>query len=187
MSLLILGLLLWVGAHLFKRLAPEARHKLTVRLGENPAKGVVAAVLAVALLLLILGYRAAPYVALYTPPSWGIHLNNLAMLAAIALMGMGKSKGRARSWLRHPMLTGVVVWGLAHLLVNGDMASLLLFGGLTVWAVVEMLVISAKEGPWMRPQPGPVAGDVRLIVITLVLYAVIAAVHTWLGYWPFPS
>ena len=187
MSLLILGLVLWGAAHLFKRLAPGARQALTERLGQGGSKGVIAAALGVSLVLLIIGYRAAPYVGLYSPPAWGIHVNNLAMLAAIALLGMGNSKGRARCWLRHPMLTGVVVWGLAHLLVNGDLASLLLFGGLSVWAVTEMGVISVKEGPWERPQPGPISGDVKLIVITLVLYAVIAGVHTWLGYRPFPT
>ena len=61
----------------------------------------------------------------YDPPAWGIHVNNLADVRAPSLlMGAGRSKGRARAWLRHPMLTGVVVWALAHLLVNGDVASL---------------------------------------------------------------
>ena len=57
------------------------------------------------------------------------------MLVAVALIGAGHSKGRARGWLRHPMLTGVVVWAVAHLLVNGDVASLVLFGWLGLWAV----------------------------------------------------
>ena len=85
------------------------------------------------------------------------------------------------------MLTGVVVWAVAHLLVNGDAQSVVLFGGLAVWAVAEMLVINATAGPWVRPEPGPAKGDIRLIVIALVLYGVIAAIHTWLGYWPFPG
>lgn len=187
MFLLLVGMALWVAAHFFKRAAPDQREALTERFGAGPAKGVVAGALALSLILIIIGYRSAPYVALYTPPSWGIHLNNLAMLVAVALFGMGSSRGRARSWLRHPMLTGVVVWGLAHLLVNGDLASLVLFGGMSVWAVAEMFVINAKEGPWTRPEPGPASGDLRLVGISLVIFAVIALIHGWLGYWPFPG
>jgi uncharacterized membrane protein len=85
------------------------------------------------------------------------------------------------------MLTAVIVWAAAHLIVNGDVASLVLFGGLGLWAVAEMLLINAREPAWVRPAPGPVAGDVRLILITIVAYAAIAGVHAWLGRWPFPG
>ncbi len=187
MTLLVLGLIVWSLAHFLKPGAPEARAALTRSLGEGPAKGVVALVILAGLVLIIVGYRRAPYVAVYDPPSWGIHLNNLLMLGAVALLGMGHSKGRARSWLRHPMLTAVVVWAVAHLLVNGDRASLVMFGWLGLWAVGSMLMINAREPAWVRPAPGPVSGDIRLAVITVVVFALIAAVHTWLGYWPFPQ
>jgi uncharacterized membrane protein len=160
---------------------------VTVRLGKGPSRGVIAGVIALGLILMVIGYRAAPFTAVYDPPAWTIHLNNLLMLAAVALFGMGRSKGRARSWLRHPMLTGVIVWAVAHLLVNGDLASLVLFGGLGIWAVASMVMINAATGPWQRPAPGPASGDIRLAVITLAVFAVIAAIHTWLGYWPFPQ
>lgn len=186
MILLVLGLLLWSFAHVFKRAFPEARAGLDARLGAGPAKGAVAVVLVVALVLMVVGYRQAPFLPLYTPPAWTVHVNNLLMLFAVVLFGAGKSKGRARSWFRHPMLLGVTVWGVAHLLVNGDVASVVLFGGLIAWANADMQIINLREGPWVRPEPGPVSGDVRLLVIALVLYAVIAAVHAWLGVWPFP-
>lgn len=186
MLILVLGVLIWSLVHFTKRLAPDVRRSLTERLGARRSKVVLAAVIGLGVLLMIVGYRTAAFVPVYAPPGWGIHLNNLLMLGAVALLGMGSSKGRARTWLRHPMLTGVVVWAVAHLLVNGDLASLILFGGLAVWALTEMRLVNAGEGPWHRPSPGPVSGDVRLIVITLVVYAVIAAIHAWLGYWPFP-
>ena len=63
----------------------------------------------------------------------------------------------------------------------------MLFGWLGLWAVAEMLLINAREPAWVRPAPGTTAGDVRWVVITLVVFAVIATVHTWLGYWPFPQ
>jgi uncharacterized membrane protein len=185
MSLLIAGLLLWSLAHLFKRLFPGARTAMTEALGAGPSKGVFALLLVAATLLLIIGYRGAPLVAVWTPPALGVHLNNLLMLGAVALFGMGNSKGRARAWLRHPMLTGVVVWAVAHLIVNGDLASILLFGGLLAWALAEMALINLREPTWVRPTPGPVSGDIRLAVIALVAYAAIGGIHAWLGVWPF--
>jgi uncharacterized membrane protein len=186
MILLVLGLILWTVAHMLKRAAPAARGGLAAAVGEGPSKGIMAAAILAGLILMIVGYRGAAFVPVYDPPSWGIHVNNLAMLAAVALMGAGRSKGRARSWLRHPMLTGVIVWAVAHLLVNGDVASLVLFGWLGAWAVANMLLINSREPVWVRPEPGPLSGDIRLAAIALVGFALLAAVHTWLGYYPFP-
>lgn len=187
MTLLVLGLLVWTAAHLLGRALPEARASLVRAVGAGPSRGIMALCIGAGLVLIVVGYRRAPFVGIYDPPSWGIHVNNLMMLGAVALMGAGRSRGRARSWLRHPMLTGVTVWAVAHLLVNGDAASLLMFGWLGLWAVVSMLVINAREPAWVRPAPGPASGDLRLAVITLAVFAVIATVHTWLGYWPFPT
>jgi uncharacterized membrane protein len=186
MTLLILGLILWTLVHAFKRLAPEARAGMTSAMGAGPAMGVMAVLLTAATVLMVVGFRRTPFVAVYDPPAWGIHLNNLLMLCAVGLLGAGHSKGRVRTWLRHPMLTAVAVWAVAHLLVNGDRASLVLFGGMGLWALAEMALISAREPAWVRPAAGTVAGDVRWVVITLVVFGVIVAVHTWLGYPPFP-
>lgn len=186
MPLLILGLLLWTGAHLFGRAFPRQRAALSARIGVGPSKGAVALILVVAIVLMVVGYRDMPFVPVYDPPPWTIHVNNLLMLVAIALMGMGQSKGRARAWFRHPMLMGVTLWAFAHILVNGDLASLVLFIGLAAWANVHMAIINAREPHWERPAPGSLAGDLRLVAITLVLFAIITAIHTWLGVWPFP-
>lgn len=186
MALLLLGLLLWTGAHLFGRAFPTQRAALNERLGVGPAKGVFALLLLLAIILMVSGYKAMPFIPVYQPPAWTVHINNLLMLVAIALLGMGKSKGRARSWFRHPMLMGVTVWAFAHILVNGDLASLVLFLGLAAWANVHMAIINAREPHWERPAPGGAVGDLRLLVITLVVFAIIAAIHAWLGVWPFP-
>ncbi len=183
MGFLVIGLLFWSLGHLL----PRANPGLRARVGPGLVRISMALSIGAGLLLVILGFRAAPYVAVWTPPFWAIHLNNLMMLGAVILFGMGKSKGRARSWLRHPMLTGVIVWALAHLLVNGDLAAILLFGGMLVWAVLEIAVINATSPAWVRPAPGPVSGDLRLVAIGLVLFGVIGMIHTWLGYSPFPG
>lgn len=186
MTLLIVGLLLWTGVHVFGRTLPAQRAALTERLGAGPAKGVIALLLVLAIVLMVAGYKAMPFIPVYQPPAWTVHVNNFLMVIAIALLGMGKSKGRARAWFRHPMLMGVTVWAFAHILVNGDLASLILFLGLAAWANMHMAIINVREPDWVRPAPGGLAGDLRLLIITLVLFAVIAAIHAWLGVWPFP-
>lgn len=185
MTLLYLGMALWCAAHLFKRIFPGARAALEQRLGAGPAKGVVALALAVSLVLMVMGYRGTDIAPVYVPMIGAGHANNLLMLIAVMLMGAGSSKGHMRSWLRHPMLIGVIVWSAAHLLVNGDVAAVVLFGGMAVWAVVEMTMINYAEPDWQRPEPGPVKGDVRLVVISVVVFAAIAGIHTLLGYNPF--
>jgi len=177
MTLLILGLILWIAAHFFKRVLPDLRASMG-----DKGKGLVALIIVASLALMIIGFRGAEIVPIWEPPTWTRHLNNLMMLIAVALMGLGSSKGRLRGLTRHPMLLGVKVWALAHLMVNGDLASIVLFGGMLGWAVAQMIMINRAEPDWTRPEPGPLAGDIKLGVITLVLFGVIAAVHTWLGY-----
>jgi len=184
MTLLILGLLLWVAVHLFKRVSPSARASLDVRFGKK-ARGGIALLLLGSIVLMVMGYRAAPIEPVYQPLAGAGHLNNLLMLIAVFLIGAGSAKGVTASKLRHPMLLAVIVWAGAHLLVNGDLASIILFGGTGLWAIVEMVVISRAEGPWQRPAPGPIKKDIRVAVISVVLFAVFAGVHILLGHNPF--
>lgn len=184
MIILLLGLFLWVDAHLFKRVLPGPRAKLTDMLG-GASKGAFAAIIAASVVLMIIGYQRAEFIPVYTPPSWGVHLNNLLMLFAIALFGLGASKSRLRGRLRHPQLSGFITWSVAHLLVNGDLASVVLWGVFIIWAVAEMVIINAQDP---APEPftgGSVKGDIRLGIITIVLYALISAIHAGLGYYPF--
>jgi uncharacterized membrane protein len=180
MFFLITGVLLWWAAHLFKRLAPDVRAGMGDR-----GKGLVALVLVVSVILMIVGYRRADVIALYAPLAGIGHLNNLAMLVAVFLFGVGGTKGTLYTRMRHPMLWGTVIWAGSHLLVNGDLASVILFGGIGAWALVAMVAIN-RAGPWERPVAGRgIKGDAMNLVGTLVLYGLIAAIHAWLGHNPF--
>ena len=181
MILLTLGVILWAAAHYFKRIAPDARAQMG-----NTGKGLVAVAIVVSLLLMIFGYRGADFIHVWSPPSWTVHLNNLMMLIAVFVYGMSATTGRLRGKMRHPQLTAVKIWAVAHLLVNGDLASIILFGGLLAWAVGSVILIT-RAGPWVRPKPGDAKKDILLVVITLVLFAVMTAIHAWLGVWPFPG
>lgn len=177
---LILGLALWSGAHLFKRVAPERR----ARMGDA-GKGIIAIALLLSVVLMVVGYRAADFVPLYDPWPWAGHLNNLLVLIAFVLFGVGSTGSWLATRMRHPMLTGVKIWAFAHLLVNGDLASILLFGGLLAWAVVEVIVINraTEWSPDRSRRPGP--RDAVLVVAWLVIFAVAAWIHIWLGHNPF--
>lgn len=185
MTFLCLGLLLWTGAHMVGTASPALRARLADRLGAGPARGAFAVAILLSVALMAIGYRAAPYVALWTPPAWAVHVNNLLMVAAVFLFAASHSKSRARAWMRHPQLAAAVLWAVAHLMVNGDLASLILFGGIGAWALASMAAINRRDGPWTRPTAGTAKGDVRLVLTSAVMFAVIVAVHTWLGYPPF--
>jgi len=177
---LALGVFLWWDAHLFKRIAPAARAKMG-----NAGKGLIALWLVLSVVLMVIGYRAAEPTYLWYIPG-AVHLTDLLMAVAVVLLGVGNSKSRLRGKLRHPMLWGVVVWAVSHLLANGDVPSLVLFGGLGLWALVEMVVINRAEPAPAPFTEGTAAGDVRLLAIALVLYVVIILIHGWIGPSPVP-
>ncbi|MFP7674396.1 NnrU family protein [Marivita sp. S0852] len=182
MGVLILGVLLWSFAHFFKRLVPEKRASMG-----DAGKGLVAVLLLISLGLMIWGYRGAEFIPVWYPPAFLTHVNNLLMLIAVFVFGMSATTGRLRGKMRHPQLTAVKIWAFAHLLVNGDVASLILFGGLLAWAVAEVIVINRAEPVWDRPAPGEAKKDVVLVVITIVAYLAMTGIHAWLGVWPFPG
>lgn len=182
---IILGLAIWYGAHLLKRWAPAQRASLQERFGDG-SKGIISGALVVSIFFFWLGYRQAESVFLWYFP-WAVHLNNLLMLIAVALFGLGNSQSRLRGKMRHPMLTGMAVWAVAHLLVNGDLPSLVMFGGLLIWAILAMVVINRAEPEYTPFEGGSAMGDVRLGFITLVVFGVIAGIHSLIGPWPFPS
>ncbi|SHH91606.1 NnrU family protein [Marivita hallyeonensis] len=181
-TLLTLGLALWILAHVFKRVAPERR----AAMGDK-GKGIVAVLLFISLGLMIWGYRGADFIPVWSPPSFMVHINNLLMLVAVFVFGMSATTGRLRGKMRHPQLTAVKIWAVAHLLVNGDLAAIILFGGMLIWAVLEVILINRAEPVWDRPEPGEAKKDVVLVIITLVAYGVMTGLHAWLGVWPFPG
>jgi uncharacterized membrane protein len=180
MTLLVIGLILWVAAHLFKRVAPGIREPMG-----DKGKGIVAIALFASVVLMVLGYRGSDYIELWARPGWGAHLNNLAMVIALYLTSPGPQKGAIAYKMRHPMLTGVAIWAAAHLLVNGDVASLILFGGLGVWALAEIVVINRAEPDWTPNPKGAIAKDAMFLAISVVLALIIGYIHTLFGLMPF--
>lgn len=182
MILLTLGVLLWACVHLFPSLMPDTRTRLINKLGEGPYKGLFTLDLVIAILLMVFGWRSTSAEFWYTPPLAGTPLVTFALvLVAFALMGAANAPTNIKRFLRHPMLTGVSVWAVAHLLANGDSRSIVLFGGLGLWACIAMLTISRREGAWEKPDPVPVMKDVVLLVIGGVLTVMVAYFHEYLS------
>lgn len=180
MTLLILGLALWYAGHFWKRALP-AQH---AAMGDK-ARGVSAAILLVSIVVMVIGYRATESYDLISYPAFFKHINNLAILFAIYLASPGPSKGAIFYRLRHPMLLGCIIWAVAHMVVNPDPASLVLFGGLAVWAVLEMMVINRSEPNWTPNAKGTIAKDAMFLGASVVLMLVIGYVHGLIGPSPF--
>lgn len=180
--LLILGIALFVGAHWFKRLSPERR----AAMGEDKGKGIMAVVMLAGLVLLIIGYRNAGFVNVWVPPAFMTHIANLLVLIGFWFFALSAIPGTMSARVRHKQLTGVKAWAVGHLLVNGDLASILLFGSMLAWAVVSVILINKAQPTWERPANASVKNDGIAFVVGLVLYGIVAAIHTWLGYYPFP-
>lgn len=179
MTVLVIGVLLWWAAHLWKRVAPESRGRMG-----DPGKGLVAGLLVLSVILMVWGYRGALADPVYQPLAGMGHLNNLLMLIAFCLLGAGHTKGVIGNRLRHPMLLAVIIWSVAHLLVNGDSASLILFGGLGLWAVVEIVLLN-RLTEWSAKPGGSYLGDLKAVAGGVVLFAIVAGIHVWLGHNPF--
>lgn len=188
MLMLALGLLLFAAVHLVPSLAPGARERWRDRLGTNGYQGVFSLLLLAALALIIVGWRGATPAYLYAPVA-GLRGPALALLAfAFLLFTLGKRPSRLRRLIRHPQLTGVSLWGVAHLLLNGDSRALLLFGGMTVWALVEIIAINRRDGVWIKGAVPGWGGELRSVLVAAVVVAVVIAIHPWLSGRPvFPT
>jgi uncharacterized membrane protein len=173
MSLLIIGLILFLGIHSIRIVAEPLRQSLVDRMGLLPFKAVYAVVSIVGLVLIVQGYAAARLdpVVLYQPPAFLRHLTMLLMLIVFPALLAAYLPGRIQSTLKHPMLVAVKAWALSHLLVNGTLADVLLFGGFLLWAVADR--ISVKRRADSRPfvqLPATGLNDVIVVVGGLGLY-----------------
>ncbi|HEX6708340.1 MAG TPA: NnrU family protein [Albitalea sp.] len=190
MQWLVLGLVLFLGVHSVSIVAPQWRDAQVALRGERAWKGVYALISIVGFVLLIVGYGAARQspIVLYTPPTWARHLTLLLMAPVFPLLIAAYMPGRIKAALKHPFLVAVKLWALAHLLANGTLADVLLFGGFLAWAVADR--VSLKRRP-VRPLPGAPErpmNDLIAVVAGLVLYGVFVTWgHQWLiGVSPLP-
>ncbi len=184
---LCIGVLLFIVVHLVPCLARGFRDSLIERVGEQPYRGIFSVIQLMAIVLMIIGWRSTTPEFVYTPPSWGIPAASLLMLIAVMLFGAAQQPTRIKRYVRHPQLTGMAVWSVSHLLSNGDSRSLVLFGGLGLWALLEMFLINQREGAWVKPYGPALSVEVRGIVISAVVFFVLVYLHPYFaGVSPIP-
>jgi uncharacterized membrane protein len=178
---LIVGLVLFLGIHSVRIVAPEFRQSQIDKRGLNAWKGIYTLISILGFVILVWGYGIARQdpVVFWVAPAWMSHVVALLMLPVMILLVASQvPAGRIKAAVKHPMLLGVKIWALAHLLVNVDLASVLLFGGFLAWAVVDR--ISEKKrllaGITRNPVAGPLKWDIIAVVGGLVVYVLFVTV-----------
>ena len=178
MMWLILGLALWSGVHLVKPLAPALRTRLGERLGEGIWMLVVVVLLVLSIWLMAIGYGRASAEALWIAPLWLRHLTVALMVPAFMLFTATYPGSWLKARIRHPQLIGFKLWAALHLAVNGDVRSLVLFGGILVWAVVALIAIDRRDGkPPLPPADGNPLRAWAFVPSGLVVWAVVFWAH----------
>lgn len=182
LALLIAGLAVFLAPHVFTTFR-EQRQDVIARFGENAYKIVYSLVSFAGLMLISYGYsqyRASGWINVWYPPAWTRHVAVLLVWPAIICLVATYSPGRIKTVLKHPTLVGLKLWALAHLIANGDLGSMALFGGLLAYAVFDRISLKRRTDPGAPPIPvGGLKNDVIAVVGGTVLYVL-------LGWWFHP-
>lgn len=177
MDLLIAGLIAFIGLHLIPYFGIRFRVAAIGKLGMAGYRGMFALAVAASLAAIIFGWRETPPEYFYSPPAWGIHATPLFVLGAFLLFFASGAPTNIKRYIRHPQMTGILLWAVGHLLSNGEERSFLLFGSFALWAVIAILASNKRDGVWEKADPQPVVKDVVTVVIALVLYGVAIYFH----------
>ena len=181
MTMLIVGILLFSGVHFIPMAAGPLRAWLIERLGELAYKGGFAFALVAAIALMVFGWRSAAPVYVYQPPAWGALATHALMAVALLLFVASGVDTNIKRVLRHPQLVGFAVWCGAHLLSNGAERSIVLFGGLGLWAILAITFTNRRDGAWVKPEPQPIGAELKLLAAAAAVYAVVYFVHPYIA------
>lgn len=180
MELLIAGVLLWSAVHLFPGIAGRHKSNVIQKFGAGAYRGGFSILIVISLVCIVFGWRNTTPAIVYSPAPELRILTALLMFIALILFASSRIPTDIKRVIRHPQLTGVLIWAIAHLIVNGDSRSWVLFGGIGVWAIVEILVINRNKG-WVKPEP---AGAIRSGMPVLAgagAWIVLVLVHPWIA------
>jgi uncharacterized membrane protein len=183
LAIMILGLAAFIGGHAFATFRPQ-RAAAVARMGEVPYKRLFALVALAGIVLICIGfaqYREAGPIVLWQPPAWIRHVTVALMWPAVICVVASYSRGDIYRVLKHPMLVGVKLWALAHLIANGDLGGIILFGSILAWAVFDRITLKRRSDPGAPaiPSGGRIYDVVAVVVGTLIYLA--------LGFWFHPS
>lgn len=197
MLTLIAGLVLFLGVHVFT-MRRDSRAVLIDRIGAGPYKVAYSVLSLLGIVLISIGfgtYRREGWINVWYPPVWTGHLALLLVWAAFVALAAAYLPGRIKSALKHPMLVAVKIWALSHLLANGDLGSILLFGSILAWAVLARISLKRRPVEVVRDHGGPVAepagwrndllaigiGTIAWFVFARWLHPLLIGVSVWPG------
>jgi uncharacterized membrane protein len=173
LPVMILGLVLFLGVHLLTT-QRELRARFVTSLGEGGYKGCYSLVSLAGLVLIVWGfahYRAAGQIEIWHPPAAFKHITEALMLPAVILVVASYIRGRIYATVKHPMLAGVKLWAAAHLIANGDLGSIILFGSFLAWAAFDRITLKRRTDSGAPPIPvGGPANDAIAIAVGIVAY-----------------
>jgi uncharacterized membrane protein len=174
---MIVGLVLFLGAHTLTT-QRDLRARLIATLGEGGYKIGYALVSLAGLALIVWGfshYRASGWIEVWSPPKALKHLNTALMLPAVILVVAAYLRGRIYTAVKHPMLAGVKLWAFGHLLANGDLGGIILFGSFLAWAVFDRISLKRRADPGAPPIPvGGITNDLIAVAVGIVAYLALA-------------
>jgi uncharacterized membrane protein len=173
MTLLIVGIIVFLGLHLLPTVS-GLRDRLVSRFGQNGYRALFSLLSIAGFVLLVYGFAKAPVVQVWSPPGWTRWVAIVLMLPAFVVLVAAYVPGRIKARLKHPFLVAIKIWALAHLIANGDLASIILFGSFLAYAVYDRITLKrrAARGLVTVPASGPPRNDVIAVVLGTVLYVV---------------
>jgi uncharacterized membrane protein len=183
MNTLIVGLIVFFAVHSIAIVNATWRDRMAARMGEWTWKALYGLIAIIGLLLIIRGYAEARFnpVVLYTSPQWLHYVAMLLLIPVFPLLFAAYLPGRIQSATKHPMLAATKFWALAHLLVNGTVPDVLLFGAFLVWAVTDRISLKYRAAPSVPSVPYSRYNDIAAVVLGLGLYtAFVFGLHAWL-------
>jgi uncharacterized membrane protein len=180
MTILVLGLVIFIGVHIVTT-QRELRSRLISQWGAGPYKIAYSLISIAGVILIAIGfsrYRAAGYIDIWMPPPWTRHVTlTLMWFSFVALASAYSPHGRIAGWLKHPMLVAVKIWALAHLLANGDLGSIILFGAILAYAVFDRIAVKRRGDAGAAAQPAFTRGDAIAVAAGSIGYLAMLALH----------
>jgi uncharacterized membrane protein len=179
LAILVVGLVVFIGPHVFVTMRAQ-RAAVIARIGEGTYKGLMAVASLLGLILIAYGfgqYRATNWVDVWYPPRWTYYITQFLMWPASIFVVAAYIRGNIWRTLRHPMLVGVKTWAVAHLISNGDLGSILLFGSFLAWAGYDRITLKRRTDAGAPPIPaGGLRNDIIAFVVGTVLYLALGLV-----------
>ena len=177
MALFLAGITLFCIVHLFPALAPVSRENLAFKLGENAYKGIFSLLVLLGLVLIVFGWKSTIPTAVYMPPVMPGLVPSVLVMIGLVLFFASQMSGHIKRVLRHPQMLGTLVWATSHLLTNGDSRSLVLFGSLATWSMLEIVLANRRDGPRTEMPAANVNFDVIAVVVGVVAWGLVGHFH----------